>query len=333
MSGLLRYIGVGTAVWLMYTFSSSGEMTFRNYLFNWMECVMITGFTWGSLDWMICRLEMYLPWREHPVFRLAVQAGMVMIVSVITIGIPVLLFAWLETGETPVINASFRITLVIGVLVSFLVTSLVSAREFYLQNMKSSREMELLREEHLKSQLETLRQQVNPHFLFNSLNTLSALIPMDSGRAAQFVQQLSKVYRYVLDSGTENFASLNSEMDFLKSYSFLLQQRFGNSIHWEIQQEPAMSGKIPALSLQLLTENAVKHNVVSTSRPLYIKVIAGNGVVTVRNNLQLKLSPEPSAGTGLANISMRYKLAGFPPPVIRQTSEYFEVVLPLIYTA
>jgi LytS/YehU family sensor histidine kinase len=159
---------------------------------------------------------------------------------------------------------------------------------------------------------------------------LSALIPLDPKTALLFVQQLSKVYRYILDAGKESFASVQVEMDSLDAYAFLLKQRFGNAIIWKITSEHNIKGRIPALSLQLLAENAVKHNIVSAAKPLTIQIIAKNDVVKVINNVQEKHISEPSTGTGLNNISQRYLLSGHTPPEIHQSNELFEVILPII---
>lgn len=326
---LLQMLTVGTLIWFIFMAAGFQYEGIEGVILTWIQNVLITFLTWESLEFCIGKVEQYFSWRKHPVYRFAIQALVVPVVSVFTIGVPMYLFSWLYFDNTE-ITTGFRIMLVIGVLFSLVISTIFSAMDFYRQSLRAALEVEQLKEEGLRSQLESLRQQVNPHFLFNSLNVLSALIPIDSERALVFVQYLSKVYRYVLDSGKSELADIRDEMNFLEAYAFLLQQRFGESLRWEIIQDPELKGKIPSLSLQILAENAVKHNVVSIARPLTIQVQVGNGVVRIQNNLQLKNSPEPSTGLGLDNISQRYILAGYPAPVIHQTDYYFEVVLPLI---
>jgi uncharacterized membrane-anchored protein YhcB (DUF1043 family) len=326
---IAQVLGVGTFIWVVFLLTGFQSDDWQGILYTWVQNVLITFLTWESLEYSILRLEWLLPWRQRPVLRFVTQAVWVPTVSSLTIGIPMLIFSWLYNGEIE-INTGFRIMLVIGILISLLISTIFSAMDFYRQSLQSAIEVEQLQEEGLKSQLETLRQQVNPHFLFNSLNVLSALIPLDSDRAQIFVHQMSKVYRYVLDAGKSEFVEIQEELDFLEAYGFLLQQRFGNALSWDIQQEAGLKGKVPSLALQLLAENAVKHNVVSISKPLTIQVIAGSGTVRVLNNLQKKNVTEPSTEIGLNNIVQRYLLSGYSLPEIIQSERSFEVVLPLI---
>lgn len=326
---LAQVFGVGTFIWVIFLMTGFQSDDWQGILYTWIQNVLITFLTWESLEYSILQLEKLLSWRQHPVWRFIAQALLVPLVSSFTIGIPMLLFSVIYNGEIE-INTGFRIMMVIGILISLLVSTIFSAMDFYRQSLQSAIEVEQLQEEGLKSQLETLRQQVNPHFLFNSLNVLSALIPMDSERAQIFVQQMSKVYRYVLDAGKSEFVEIQEELDFLEAYGFLLQQRFGNALIWDIQQEVGLKGKVPSLALQLLAENAVKHNVVSISKPLTIQVIAGKGIVRVINNFQKKNVTESSTEIGLNNIVQRYLLSGYSLPEIIQSEQSFEVVLPLI---
>ncbi len=326
---LTQIIGVGTFIWMIFLVTGIQSDDWQAILYTWIQNVFITFLTWESLEYSIVQLEKIISWRQHAIVRFIAQALLVPLVSSLTIGVPLLLFSWIYNGDIQ-INSGFRIMMVIGILISLLMSTIFSAMDFYRQSLQSAIEVEQLQEEGLKSQLETLRQQVNPHFLFNSLNVLSALIPMDSDRAQIFVQQMSKVYRYVLDAGKSEFVEIQEELDFLEAYGFLLQQRFGNALIWDIQQEAELKGKVPSLALQLLAENAVKHNVVSISKPLTIQVVAGKGIVRVINNFQKKNVTEPSTEIGLNNIVQRYLLSGYSLPEIIQSEQSFEVVLPLI---
>lgn len=184
---------------------------------------------------------------------------------------------------------------------------------------------------HLSSQLEGLRNQVNPHFLFNSLNTLIYLIPDEPEKAVRFVQQLSKVYRYVLESRDAKIISLDEELEYLNSYIFLLKERFGENLQVDIQpQESRSKAAIVPLTLQLLFENAIKHNIISTEKPLKIEVLAENGHLIVRNNLQRKNQVMDSTGVGLDNIRTRYRMLAQREVEVIVSQQYFTVLLPLI---
>ncbi|MEY4904889.1 MAG: hypothetical protein RLZZ292_2704 [Bacteroidota bacterium] len=192
-------------------------------------------------------------------------------------------------------------------------------------------EKELLEKEHLNSQLEGLKSQVNPHFLFNSLNTLVHLIPEDTQRSVNFVQQMAKVYRYFLDTVSEKTVPLKQEMDFVKSYTFLLKERFGENLHITIDDKNACSDcQIVPFSLQLLLENCIKHNVISKDKPLNINILINQKALTVKNNIQPKNQNQESTGVGLKNIENRYALLSTEKVVVTKTVDFFEVILPLL---
>lgn len=203
---------------------------------------------------------------------------------------------------------------------------------YFMNELKKSvEEKETLKRESLKAQLNALRTQVNPHFLFNNLNTLTALIPDTPNQAIEFVQQLSKVYRHILEVQDEKSIPLKDELDVLKAYGFLLKTRFGNNLDIDIDvPDEKLQQKIVPLSLQLLMENAIKHNIVSSAKPLKIKVFAENGHLLVSNNLQVKNQMIESTGIGLENIRNRYKLLSDDEVKVDESGESFTVSIPLI---
>jgi cytochrome b subunit of formate dehydrogenase len=202
---------------------------------------------------------------------------------------------------------------------------------FMHQLRHSVEETENLKRENLNAQLDALRTQVNPHFLFNNLNTLVSLIPENQKHAVDFVKQLSKVYRHILDVKEEKSILLKDELEVLKAYAFLLQTRFGNNLQVNINvPDEKLHKKIVPLSLQLLMENAIKHNIVSADKPLEINIFAENGSLVVTNNLQMKKQITESTGIGLDNIRNRYKLLGDKPVKVTETETNFTVSIPLI---
>jgi LytS/YehU family sensor histidine kinase len=173
---------------------------------------------------------------------------------------------------------------------------------------------------------------VNPHFLFNSLNTLITLIPEDPQLAVAFVQKLSNVYRYVLQNKDKELVTLAEEMKVAEAYLFLLKTRFGENLRVHTDIPPGQLGKfIAPLTLQMLLENAIKHNVVSAEKPLHIDLyVEKDEVLVVKNNLQRKSSVPDSTQTGLANISQRYRLLCQQAVEVVVTASNFMVVLPLL---
>lgn len=203
---------------------------------------------------------------------------------------------------------------------------------FFSHQLKHSiQEAEHLKRESLNAQLDALRTQVNPHFLFNNLNTLVSLIPENPKQAMDFVQQMSKLYRHILEVKDEQSIPLKDELSVLQAYAFLLQTRFGNnlSVNIDVPNEK-LDKKVVPLSLQLLMENAIKHNIVSADKPLHIHISSSNGSIVVDNNLQVKQQVAESTGIGLENIRNRYKLLSDKPVTVRETETNFTVTIPLI---
>ncbi|MFD2569519.1 histidine kinase [Spirosoma soli] len=190
-----------------------------------------------------------------------------------------------------------------------------------------------LKQEVTEMHMRALQAQLSPHFLFNSLNSLSSLIADDPAKAERFVDELSSVYRYLLQANDRELTPLATEMKFINSYYHLLKTRYGKGICLQIAISDAhQECLLPPLTLQLLVENAVKHNVVSASNPLTIHIFTdSNGSLIVRNNLQRKrLNRLASTKKGLQNINLKYKLLNQPPIDICETDEAFDVIVPLI---
>ncbi|TMM56864.1 histidine kinase [Maribacter algarum] len=181
------------------------------------------------------------------------------------------------------------------------------------------------------AKFDALKNQLDPHFLFNSLNVLTSLIEEDPYQAQKFTTSLSKVYRYVLEQKNKDLISVDEELKFAKTYVRLLKMRFEDSIVFEIpEQSSSPEAKIIPLSLQLLLENAVKHNVVTSEKPLHIKVLERDGMLEVSNNLQEKQVVKKSSGVGLTNIQQRYAILTDRRVRIEKTASDFSVQLPML---
>ncbi len=181
------------------------------------------------------------------------------------------------------------------------------------------------------AKFDALKNQLDPHFLFNSLNVLTSLIEEDPYQAQKFTTSLSKVYRYVLEQKNKDLVTVDEELQFAKTYVRLLKMRFEDSIVFEIPDQCSdPNAKIVPLSLQLLLENAVKHNVVTASKPLHIKVFEEAGMLAVTNNLQEKQVVKQSSGVGLTNIQQRYGILTDRKVKISKTATDFSVKLPVL---
>jgi two-component system, LytTR family, sensor kinase len=203
---------------------------------------------------------------------------------------------------------------------------------YFMHELRGSvEEAEKLKRESLSAQLNALRTQVNPHFLFNNLNTLSSLIPENPEHAVDFVQELSKVYRYILEVKDEKTILLKDELEVFNAYTFLLKTRFDKNLEVNIDiPNEKLHKKIVPLSLQILMENAIKHNIVSSDKPLQIHLFTENGSLIISNNLQIKNQINESTGIGLDNIRNRYKMICERQVKVTENETNFTVSIPLI---
>jgi two-component system, LytTR family, sensor kinase len=199
-------------------------------------------------------------------------------------------------------------------------------------NQRVSIELEQTRSDNLGAQYELLKQQINPHFLFNSLNTLKTMIETNDRQSVDFVLKLSEFYRFTLESRKLDMIHLSEELDIISAYMFLLKARFEDGIHMrnDIPQQYNNS-LIPPFTLQLLIENCVKHNVVSLEEPLEIRLYIDKEFIIIENDLQPKMESETSMHVGLNNINERYHHLLDKEIIIEATEKKFKVKLPVIY--
>jgi sensor histidine kinase YesM len=181
------------------------------------------------------------------------------------------------------------------------------------------------------AQFESLKNQIDPHFLFNSLKVLSSLIEDNPENAQRFTTSLSKIYRYVLEQKDKELVLVTEELSFAKTYMNLLKMRFENSITYEVPEEfENQEAKVVPLSLQLLLENTIKHNVVSETKPLHIKIYIENNYLIVENNLQKKEVLQDRKGVGLQNIVNRYGLLSERKVIVQEDETNFKVKIPIL---
>lgn len=222
--------------------------------------------------------------------------------------------------------------LLVGATCNLLATSFNEGAAFYEKWRSLLDEAEQLKKENLQSQLEGLKGQVNPHFLFNSLNSLSSLISEDPAKAEKFLDEMSKVYRYLLRTNEDGLTTLETELQFIQSYFHLLKTRYGDGLEMDIQIEDRfLIYQLPPLTLQMLVENAVKHNMILRDSPLKILLLATNSNrLIVSNNLQRKDRMVHSTKVGLNNIRNKYRLMKLEEMMIRDDGKEFAVIIPLI---
>jgi len=216
----------------------------------------------------------------------------------------------------------FIAVLIIILFISRILRLQIIQRENILEN-------EYLKQQNLQNELSALKNQINPHFLFNSLNSLNFLI-RDNKEATMFVKKLSFMYRYILQSGDRDLVSLKEELKFLESYTYLIKTRYRNRFQIEITiNEEYLDRKIPPLALQLLVENAVKHNEISETHPLKVTIYSQNNSIYVQNILRARTTLAVGTGTGLLNLYKRYYMIRKQQITVDKQNDIFRVKLPL----
>lgn len=202
---------------------------------------------------------------------------------------------------------------------------------FFEEWKRSEIKTERLQKQNLESHLATLKNQLSPHFLFNSLNVLSTLIHQDPKLAEKFINRLSLVYRYLLDNKDKEVINLDTELDFIKSYVFLLKIRFGENLNITINVNDQVDAMVPPMAVQMLLENAIKHNIIAEKKPLDIQVlVTDDNYLAVSNNLQIRSDKSRSTNVGLGNIRRRYEFLTNKEVEITQTQDEFIVKIPLL---
>jgi two-component system LytT family sensor kinase len=229
--------------------------------------------------------------------------------------------------------SQFRISILVAIALTMVATTSWEADYTFKKWRDSVAEKQIVQQLTIQHEFETLKGQVNPHFLFNCFNTLSSLIGEDPARAEAFLNELSKVYRYLLRNNESGLSTLANELKFIQSYFQLLKTRHGDAVQFQVEVDKRYeSYLLPSLSLQLLVENAVKHNVLSRNKPLVIDIftMAGNKLA-VNNNLQRRTVKGPSNRIGLENIRSKYELLDVQGFQVLEDSKNFTVILPLIW--
>ena len=283
---------------------------------------------WLGNGWITDWLSARISWVEKPGLRFTAGVLMMVLYTVIIYMIIIEGIEWYQQREFS--SRMYLQSLLITITITSIISLILHARAFLLNWRQAAIDRERLEKAHVASQYESLRNQVNPHFLFNSLNVLSELVHQDPDMSERFIQQLSRVYRYVLEKREVEVVPLEEEVLFLKSFLFLQEIRQPDTLQISWPREVNGEVGVPPLALQLLAENALKHNVLDVARPLRLELRIEGDWLIVENALQERLQPERSTGLGLDNLSRRYKYLSDKPVKVEKTREYFRVSLPLL---
>ena len=300
---------------------------------NWLIGLCTTLIVWEGNRYVILKMRRALPAYSQTTRRLMYQTTLGLLYTFVATYLLDEVICKAILHKDLALFTGFRIS-----IVPMIVVYLVYEATYFFEAWKMNvRKTESLARESVQSQLEVLKNQLDPHFLFNSMNTLAALIDEENNDAQQYLERLSDVYRYVLVSRSKNTVLLEEEIAFLDAYVYLNKIRFRDNLQVEKQLSPdAYRQYVTPLSLQMLIENAIKHNVVSKENPLKIKIHQeGNQYLVVENNIQEKTilrgaSREESTRVGLQNIINRYSLLTDRQVEVIRNADLFTVKIPLL---
>lgn len=301
------------------------------FLFNLLIGLVNTLLLWLGCRFILMKLWQLIPWQQKPFLHLFVELLSLSIYTFVVTGVIWLVvcryYQSLYYREIEFAEVLFP-SLAISLVISFIHEGLYFFNQWKLSFMQS----ENLAREHLVSQLETLKSQVNPHFLFNSLNTLTGLIEEDKDSAVDYVQQLSAFYRSIIQTRNQQLIKVEEEIRLINNYFEIQKRRYGDNLQLSVAVDSAtLQLWLPPLSVQMLIENAVKHNVIATGRQLKVEVEATSSrYLLIRNNLQPRDCDEPSAGMGLQNIKTRFGLLTERPVEIIRSATHFSVAVPVL---
>ncbi len=278
------------------------------------------------------KLDSAVPWNtKNNVFRFALQGMATLLYCIVSTAAIVLLF---HSLSAPHVNARYlAVAVVMGTTIALLISTSYLAFIYFMHWEQALREAEQLKHEALRAQFNALKSQVNPHILFNNLNSLATLITENQEMAVEFVHRLANVLRYVLQSMDKKLVELESELHCIDAYMFLFQIRFEDNIKLKISiPEKYYHYTIAPLTLQMLLENAVKHNIISNEYPLSVvmEINSAGDALIVRNTVRKKNVHDDATHVGLKNIQNRYKYLDKRGITIVENESEFTVTIPLL---
>ncbi|WP_265426741.1 2TM domain-containing protein [Chryseobacterium sp. YIM B08800] len=328
---------VSLATTLIFFFLSTKEKNLENFSLTLFISVMYS-FLIGTGNGLINSfLNKNVPWSEATTKRAILSIVSILIANFILVYfcnyINFVVIQKVATTEA-FFSGKYNFINWFMVNVALLISAFLHAKSF-MEELKRSSKKEVVEQKLIaksaNAQFESLKNQLDPHFLFNSLNVLSSLIDENPSQAQKFTASMSKIYRYVLEQKDKELVTIEDEIEFAKTYCGLLKTRFEDSVNFifDVKENDLRRFVVP-LSLQLLLENCIKHNLATSSKPLLIRIFTEGGTLCIENNLQIREQIKESAGIGLANIVQRYSLLTKKNVFIEKSEDYFKVKLPIL---
>jgi hypothetical protein len=307
---------------------------------NWqgnLHVFLFSGILWVILwkgnELMSDYADAKVSWMHQPLSRLGLGLFLHIVYSVLAVAALNIIANWILTSQFDFDFETFIDFSIPAVLITIFISLVLTARIFLFSWRDLAVQHEKLKTEAIASRFSALKNQVNPHFLFNSLNVLTNLVYKDPDQSAEFIQKLADVYRYVLESQDKETVPLADEIAFVESFTYLQKMRFGAYLSVDIDLPNDLHIAVPPLAIQMLVENAIKHNTISKEHPLLIHIKSEEDYLIVKNDLHSKeIVVEKKNGIGLENIRARYQFLTDREVKIKRGASSFKVYLPILHT-
>ncbi|WP_374461777.1 2TM domain-containing protein [Chryseobacterium taeanense] len=331
----LCWISLATSLFFFFVFTD--KKTVENFMLT-IAISSMYSFVLGAGNGLLNDfLNKKIPWSEATTKRAIISIGSILFVNIILVYfcnyMNFVVFQKVATTED-YFSGKYNYINWFTINIALLISAFLHAKGF-MEELKKTSKKEVVEQKLIaksaNAQFESLKNQLDPHFLFNSLNVLSSLIDENPKHAQKFTASMSKIYRYVLEQKDKELVTVEDELEFAKTYCELLKTRFEDSVGFvfDVKKEDYRKFVVP-LSLQLLLENCIKHNFATSSKPLLIKIFSENDTLCIENNLQVREQIKESSGIGLSNIVQRYSLLTKKNVFIEKSEDYFKVKLPVI---
>lgn len=334
---IITMFWISLTVSMFFFFAFTSERTLENFGLTILISLLYTVVLGGGNGLLNSFLNKRFPWSENTSKRAAISIVSIIIANIILVYFcNYINFVLIQKGATTeeYFSGKFNLSNWFTINIALLISAFLHAKSF-MEELKKTSKKEVVEQKLIaksaNAQFESLKNQLDPHFLFNSLNVLSSLIDENPNQAQKFTASMSKIYRYVLEQKDKELVTVEDEIEFAKTYCDLLKTRFEDSVDFvfDVKKEDYRKYVVP-LSLQLLLENCIKHNFATSSKPLVIRIFSEGEILCIENNLQVREQIKESSGIGLSNIVQRYSLLTKRNVFIEKSEDYFKVKLPML---
>jgi len=329
---ILKYLLVPPIIGLVITIFSypSGLRSLSTilYILFYSYCMGVPSI--ALIEFVGKKLDRYYPWLKSPFKKLVLSVVIQVLIVLFVVVIVQLTFLVINKNSFDQWFDQLSVGFTWAISITVFGIAIANGFLFFKNWKQSAINEEILKREKLAIEYEALRNQVNPHFLFNSLTALTTLVHQDADKAEAFIRKFSDVYRYILENRDQEIVSLQKELLLIGNMAYLYHYRHGDNLKIELDLESSGEKFILPMALQMLLENALKHNIISEVKPLTVKIFEDEDFVVVWNNLQVKDNVPDSNNVGLGNIRLRYSYLSEKPVIIEKSDEYFQVKIPIL---